>query len=202
MKTSKQSILNFIYFKRRKKDEICSKIRNYCAACLSNVFRQNNKLISQNLASLFPGKAFSNTIEEVLETVKEPLVMTTMDMSAKQKIKNSYLNKIKEEFTESSLVYMLLFEENNKVRLSVCKAISAVLDGCHNEKALLDLDNETNKNQNIYNMFKNLASCVIISVLVEDDETFFNHLLRVNKFTDLFINSLIVDCNHVGTSVL
>lgn len=174
---------------RRKKEEVCSKIRNYCAACLSNIFRQNPKLISQYLSTLLSSKIMENEVPKFFENNKEPLLLSHLEYSQKLKKKETCLDLLKDEFNEASLSYLLLFEENNKVRLSVCKAISSILDGYHNEKLFMSLDCEKiekvksdcckSLQYQTYQIFKNLASSVVIAVLIEEDEAFFNHLLRV-----------------------
>lgn len=96
---------------------------------------------------------------------------------------------IKQEFNDPNLLYLLLFEDSNKIRLSVCKAISALLDGYHNDKLLLTIDGEklekskidpySSKSHEFYQFFKNLSLGILISLQVEIDESFVNHLLRV-----------------------
>lgn len=110
-------------------------------------------------------------------------------MAEKKKQKMMVLLEIKNEFNQPSLLYMLLFEESSKVRLSICKTISAILDGYHNDKLLLTIDGEKLEktkidpfksiSHQIYQIFKNLSIGVLIALLIESDEIFANHVLRV-----------------------
>ena len=115
----------------------------------------------------------SNEVTKLLEVTKEPLILVNMDYLQKHKKKEAGLDLIREDFSDATLLNLLLFEENNKVRLSICKAISAILDGYHSEKSGADSATQ---------VFKNLSFGVTIAVLFEDDEAFFNHLLRVIIF--------------------
>jgi len=103
-------------------------------------------------------------------------------------LKEEYWDILGVEFNENSLLYLILFEENHKVRLSVCKAIASILDGFQNEKNMLLIDEKSKEtkidnlranSQQTCQIFKNLANVVLITLLIEDDECFFNHLLRV-----------------------
>ena len=122
---------------RRKKEEVYSKIRNYCAACLSNVLRQNNKLIPQYLTTLLPSRPLSKELDALLQSMTEPLLIASLDYSEKSKRKQAYWEEVKEDFNEASLVNLLLFEENSKVRLSVCKTIAAILDGYYDKSLFI-----------------------------------------------------------------
>lgn len=75
--------------------------------------------------------------------MKDPLLLQNMDYSQKQKKREAYLDQLRDDFNDASLLYLLLFEENTKVRLSVCKTIAAILDGYHNEKLIAGLDSNT-----------------------------------------------------------
>lgn len=81
-----------------------------------------------------------NEVPKFFENNKEPLLLSNLDLEQKLKKKETCLELLKDEFNEASLTYLLLLEENNKVRLSVCKAISSILDGYHNEKLFMSLD--------------------------------------------------------------
>ena len=107
----------------------------------------------------------------------------------KKRAKNMQLMEFKNDFNEPNLLYLLLFEESSKIRLSVCKAIAAILDGYHNDKLLLTIDGEKLEKSKIdpyksishqlYQVFKNLSLTIVVGILVEYDEGFLNHLLRV-----------------------
>ena len=81
-----------------------------------------------------------NEVPKFFENNKEPLLLSHLEQEQKLKKRETCLEQLKDEFNETSLSYLLLFEENNKVRLSVCKAISSILDGYHNEKLFMSLD--------------------------------------------------------------
>ena len=133
----------------------------------------------------------SNQVTKLLEATKEPLILVSMDYLQKHKKKEASLDQIREDFSDATLLNLLLFEENNKVRLSICKAISAILDGYHSEKSLSGVDT-------VSQVFKNLSFGVTIAVLFEDDEAFFNHLLRVIIFHKEISNVILVDCHYVS----
>jgi len=82
-----------------------------------------------------------------------------------------------------------LFEDSSKIRVSVCKALSAILDGYHNERILLTIDGERLEKQKIdpyksishqiYQIFKNITLSITVGLFLEHDEAFVNHLLRL-----------------------
>jgi len=88
------------------------------------------------------------------------------------------------------------------VRLSVSKAIASILDGLQNEKITLHMDEKSKESKieagkenshQFCQIFRNLASVVLVTLLVEEDESFFNHLLRVTflfdpKFIFILVN--------------
>jgi len=130
------------------------------------------------------------------------LLLSNSDTFQKTKLRESYWENIKEEFNEASLLYLILFEENYKVRLSVSKAIASILDGLQNEKITLHMDEKSKESKieagkenshQFCQIFRNLASVVLVTLLVEEDESFFNHLLRVTflfdpKFIFILVN--------------
>lgn len=61
------------------------------------------------------------------------------DLAQKQKKRDEFLAKFNSELNEPSLLHLLIFEENNKVRLSVCKALASILD-YHNDKLFIIQD--------------------------------------------------------------
>jgi len=58
----------------------------------------------------------------------------------KRKRKTTYLIEFRNDFNEPTLLHLLLFEENSKVKISVCKVIAAILDGYQGDKLLLTID--------------------------------------------------------------
>jgi len=188
----------------KKEDETCAKIRNNSAGCLSNICRQNPKMIPQYFSTLLPCKVLRKEVNKFIENSEKPLILDP-EFLEKRKRKTTYLYEFRNDFNEPTLLHLLLFEENNKVKISICKAISAILDGYQGDKLLLTIDGnpflifffvhsigeklEKTKiepyksiSHQIYQIFKNLTLAVTISILLETEETTLNHLLRVIFF--------------------
>jgi hypothetical protein len=63
-----------------------------------------------------------------------------MEFPEKRNKRAYHLLEFRNDFNEPTLLNLLLFEENSKVKLSVCKTISAILDGYYGDKLLLTID--------------------------------------------------------------
>jgi hypothetical protein len=174
---------------KRKEEEICSKVRNYCATCLAGVLKQDSKLVSQHISTLLPCKILSQETLKILESIREPLVLSHLSSQDKRNRKESHQIQLSNDFNEPNLLYLLLFDENNKVRLSVCKVVSVILESYQNDRLLLALDGEKLEktkiepyrliHHQIYQTFKNLTTVIVIAILIENDENFVSHLLRL-----------------------
>lgn len=77
-----------------------------------------------------------------ITNAKEPMIVSKESMSELKKKRQMQLIELKSDFNEPSLLYLLIFEDSSKIRLSVSKAICSILDGYHNDKILLTIDGE------------------------------------------------------------
>ena len=91
------------------------------------------------MTALLPIRSLSKELTNLLSSMNEPLLLARVDSSEKLKKRQLYWDDIKEDYNEATLLNLLLFEENSKVRLSVCKTIAAILDGYY-DKSLLSIN--------------------------------------------------------------
>jgi len=209
---------------RKKEDETCAKIRNYSAVCLANIFRHNNKIISQYFSTLLPCKVLRKDVSKFIETFEKPLVLWNLDLPEKRNKRVTHIFDFRNDFNEPTLLNLLLFEANSKVKLSVCKTLAAILDGYQGDKLLLTIDGaklEKTKidpyksiSHQIYQNFKNLSFAVCIAIMLETDETVLNHLIRlastilshpsydkvgrltIHTFINKILSKLLLQYNH------
>jgi len=166
----------------KREAEICAKIRNYCATCLSNLIKQDCNMTNQRLTRLLPCKTFSSELQNLLVDLKEPYLCIGNYLLEGVKSREECLGILRKDLHESDLLSLLIFEENNKARLSFCKVISVILEVYQNNKTLLALnpDQKLPENQQqIYLSFHNLISIVTLAIFIEDDPSFVCHLLKL-----------------------
>ena len=141
MSRLKGRVCSIIFLSSRKKeDEVCLKIRTYSVACLSNIFKNNNKVIPQYFATFLPCKILRKDVVKFTQTFSEPLLISSLAYPERRNKRATLLIEFKSDFNEPTLLHLLMYEENTKLRISICKAISALLDGYSGDKLLLTID--------------------------------------------------------------
>lgn len=75
--------------------------------------------------------------------IKEPLIVSDLEYPDRRTKRANALYDIKNDLNEPTLVYLLVCEENQKVKLAICKTISTILDGYSGDKILLTIDSKS-----------------------------------------------------------
>jgi len=79
-------------------------------------------------------------VSKFIDTFEKPLVLWNLDFPEKRNKRVTHIFDFRNDFNEPTLLNLLLFESNTKVKLSVCKTLAAILDGYQGDKLLLTID--------------------------------------------------------------
>ena len=156
------------------------------------IFKNYSKILQNHWNKVLPFNIFNKEFIKYIQKNQELqiiLASNSTDSIHLSKIKDKILLENKINFSIPSLLYLLIFDDNTKIKSSICKTIITILDGVQADKLLITMDGEKlekikldpykSLSHQLYQIIKNLNLTILFALYLESNQSVFNQLLRV-----------------------